>query len=62
MNKMENFPPYPEDLEQAIIEVQAKLGEIAIERARITKEWDFYQGLRIDLQYEQARRNRSGGQ
>lgn len=59
---MESYPPYPEDLEQAISEVHAKLGEIAIERARITQEWDYYQGLRIDLQYEQARRSRSGGQ
>ena len=53
-----NYPPYPENIEQAIAGVHTKLGEIAIERARITKEWDYYQGLRVDLQYEQARRER----
>lgn len=59
---MENYPPYPEDIEQAISEVHEKLNEIAIERARITQEWDYYQGLRVELQYEQIRRSRSGGQ
>lgn len=59
---MENYPPYPEDIEQAISEVHTKLSEIAIERARITQEWDYYQGLRVELQYEQIRRSRSGGQ
>lgn len=31
-------------------EVHTKLNEIAIERARITQEWDYYQGLRVELQ------------
>ena len=50
---------YPPDIDRAIEGVEIRLGEIAIARAEIQKEWDYYQGLRLDFVYERYRRSRN---
>lgn len=50
---------YPPDIDRTIEGVEIRLGEIAIARAEIQKEWDYYQGLRLDFVYERYRRSRN---
>lgn len=53
------YPPYPENIDKAIEGVETRIGEIAIIKAQIQKEWDYYQGLRLDFVYERYRRSRN---